>query len=67
MLHTQEFYEIMDAFEKIAKKIIRTGSQGLTRENKENWVNKYYYCDGSANEAFILFLNGYSFGKCKHQ
>lgn len=63
MLHTKEFYEIMEVFEKTSKQFVRFGSQGLKREPKENWINKYYYCDGNVNEAFKIFLNGVMFGK----
>jgi len=37
MLGTKEFYDLMDAFEKVAKNEIRTGSSGLKREPIENW------------------------------
>jgi hypothetical protein len=64
MLHTKEFYEIMSQFEKDAKNFyIRVGSQGLKREDKNNWERKKYYCDGEANKAFILYLLGVSLGK----
>jgi hypothetical protein len=63
MLYTKEFYEIMEAFEKNAKQLVRMGSQGLKREDKENWTRQYYYCDGEVNNAFKLFLSGVQFGK----
>lgn len=63
MLHTKEFYEIMAHFERMSKNFIRTGKSGFQKEHKENWVKQCYYCDGVANEAFIVFLNGYSYGK----
>ncbi len=53
----------MEAFEKNAKNLVRMGSQGLKREDKENWTRQYYYCDGEANNAFKLFLLGVQFGK----
>lgn len=53
----------MENFEKYAKQNIRMGSMGLTREEKENWKRGWYYSDGLANEAFKLFLAGYSLGK----
>lgn len=67
MLYTKEFYELMDFFEKISKKTVRTGSQGLKRSEKEMWPKQQYYDDGMANEAFKLFMQGYSYGKSKHQ
>jgi len=63
MLETKEFYEIMSVFEKSAKKLVNLGSQGLTREEKSNWINQCYYCDGNANNAFKMFLHGVSLGK----
>ena len=63
MLHTKEFYEAMNHFEKCAKKNIRTGSQGFSREDKEVWVKQRYYLDGNVNDFFIIFLIGYSLGK----
>ena len=63
MLYTKEFYEIMECFEKEAKHLIRMGSQGLKREEKENWKRQVYYCDGEANDAFKMFLFGVSLGK----
>ncbi len=63
MLFTKEFYFVMENFEKYAKQNIRMGSMGLTREEKENWKRGWYYSDGLANEAFKLFLVGYSLGK----
>jgi hypothetical protein len=63
MLYTKEFYEIMGMFEKTSKEFIRFGSQGLKKEDKEQWKRQCYYCDGNANEAFKIFLNGVSFGK----
>lgn len=63
MLFTKEFYEIMEVFEKNAKKLVSMGSQGLTKESKDNWVNKHYYCDGNVNNSFIMFLHGVQLGK----
>jgi hypothetical protein len=64
MLHTKEFIDIMNEFEKIAKKLVSIGSQGLSREPKELWDKQHYYCDGNANNAFKMFLNGVMFGRC---
>lgn len=60
---TKETYEIMSQFERDAKQLIRTGSQGFKREDKEQWIKGYYYTDGVANEAFRLYYAGVSFGK----
>lgn len=66
MLGTKEFYDIMFVFEKYAQKNIRKGSMGLIREDKANWKNRYYYSDGITNDAFKLFLAGYSLGKANY-
>jgi len=63
MLGTKEFYEIMEVFEYNAKRFVRMGSQGLTKEDKELWKKQQYYCDGNTNDAFKMFLNGVSLGK----
>lgn len=63
MLKTKEFYEIMNVFEKNAKQLVNLGSQGLTKEPKENWHRQLYYCDGNANNAFKMFLFGVSLGR----
>lgn len=63
MLFTKEFQEVMEAFEKIAKQIVTLGSEGLNKEPKDQWHKQYYYCDGNANNAFKLFLAGFSLGK----
>lgn len=63
MLYTKEFYEIMESFERYAKKEIRVGSQGFNKEPKENWVKKYYYSDGVVNDSFKIYLSGYCLGK----
>lgn len=63
MLFTKEFYEVMTEFEKQAKHLVRTGSQGLKKEPKESWKSQVYYTDGNANNAFKMFLAGYSLGK----
>lgn len=63
MLHTKEFYEVMQVFENNAKKLVSIGNQGLNKEPKENWIKQSYYSDGNANNAFKMFLSGYSLGK----
>jgi hypothetical protein len=63
MLGTKEFYEIMDVFERTALKYVTVGNSGFKRESAENFKRKWYYCDGNANIAFIIFLNGVSLEK----
>jgi len=63
MLFTKEFYDAMESFEKYAKKNLRMGTMGLKRAEQDSWRKKNYYHDGLANEAFKMFLVGYSLGK----
>ena len=63
MLGTKEFYEVMASFEKTAKDLVSMGQQGLNKESKEDWKKQRYYSDGNANNAFKMFLQGYSLGK----
>lgn len=65
MLENSEFYEAMKAFEKNINNVtrIRQGTQGFNKEPKENWEKRCYYTDGNTNEAFKIFLFGYSYGK----
>ena len=67
MLYTKEFYELIKNFEKYAEKNLSLGSMGLQKEEKELWKKQRYYCDGTANQAFIIFFQGYSLGKSMHQ
>lgn len=60
---TKEFYQIMEIFEKDAKKLVSIGISGLKREPIENWINQQYYCDGNVNNAFKIYLYGVSLGK----
>lgn len=60
---TKDFYQIMYTFEKSANKLISMGHEGLKKEDKNNWKNQHYYCDGNVNNAFKMFLNGVSLGR----
>jgi hypothetical protein len=62
-LQSKEFYEVMNSFETVMSKIIRTGSQGFTRADKQYWVKNQYYNCGIVNEAFITYMNGYMAGR----
>jgi hypothetical protein len=62
MLETKEFYDLMNAFEK--SKHIHGYGRRLEREtDKALWVKQVYYQNGSINELFIAFMNGYSLAK----
>lgn len=63
MLGTKEFYDLLDSFEDFAKKTIRTGSEGFKKEPKLLWSKGHYYMDGSVNNAFKMFMSGYTLGK----
>jgi hypothetical protein len=63
MLNTKEFIEVMAQFEKDAKKTVSIGHAGFTKEPKDNWIKQNYYCDGNCNNAFKLYLLGFSLGK----
>jgi len=62
MLGTKEFYDLMDQFEKISKTMVQVPS-AFAKEPKELWRKKIYYQNGHTNNAFIIFMNGYSLGK----
>lgn len=62
MLGTKEFYDLMDMFEKTAKKAVWVKG-AFDREDKELFKKQYYYQNGEVNEMFKLFMLGYSYGK----
>ena len=66
MLHTKEFYDMMSEFDKYAKKEIRMGNMGLTKESKENWERRIYYTDGSMNDSFKIYMAGYMNGRIEY-
>jgi len=55
MLHTKEWYDLLQQFEKD-----RAGR--MDREPKELWPHNVYQ-DGAINRDFQLYFKGYSFGK----
>lgn len=65
-LGTKEFYEVMDMFEATAKSFMRFGYSGLERQPRDEWANKDYFVDSRANEAFKIYLIGYSAAKSKY-
>lgn len=65
MLHTKEFQEIMEFFERTAPKQIYIGG-AIVREPSEHWKSGNYYSNGNANNFFKMFLSGYQMGKAVH-
>lgn len=60
MLATQEHYELMAMFEKVAY-------GRMDKEAKELWAKGRVYQDGKVNELFLMYRNGYAYGKAVHQ
>jgi hypothetical protein len=60
-LGTQEHDDIMAMFEREFR------SHRLDRERKELWKAEHIYQSGEANELFLAYRRGYSFGKAVHQ
>ena len=58
MLNMKEHYELMAQFEKTAGKYFR-----LDREPKQDWKRGIIYQHGEANAAFLVFRDGYAYGK----
>lgn len=58
MLMSKEHYQLMEQFERQHSKRIR-----LAREPKADWARGIVYQDGHVNEAFLVFRNGYAFGR----
>lgn len=62
-MYSKEFHEAMQSFEKYAiKELIGIGTMGFTKEPRPNWTKGSVYCDGKVNEAFRMYLGGYSCG-----
>ena len=59
MIKTKEHYDLMSQFEKTAGKYYR-----LDKEPKDMWHKGRIYQSGEANNAFLMFRDGYEFGKC---
>lgn len=56
-LESKEHEELMKMFEKIYSYL------RLDRENRNMWREKIIYQNGEANELFLAFRVGYSYGK----
>lgn len=62
-IDSKEFYDVLKSFEDTAKHLIRGGNEGFNKAHKEMWKSQVYYNDGKTNEAFKVFLAGYSCGR----
>lgn len=66
MKGTKEFYEMQDSFEKLVKSRncpIYIGSE-IVRAAKDS---KHFYENGRLNDAFLMYMAGYSNAKCEYQ
>ena len=74
MYKTGELDDLMKQFEKVVSCYIYV-SGSFDKESKYEitlesgrtlkvYKNKNYYCNGEINKLFLLFMSGYSFGKC---
>ena len=63
MKGTKEFYEIMDQFEKEAKRLFY--GHKIDRVVKNDRIPQdQFYDDGFVNNMFQAFLSGYQYHKC---
>ena len=60
--YSMEMYELMDFFERTIKKAVYVGGD-FKREDKSMWQKCQYYCNGSVNDMFKVFLCGYTYRK----
>lgn len=60
-LLSKEHYELMEMFEKSFKKGSFYGR--LDKEDKELWSRNIIYQDGNVNNLFLLYREGYIYGK----
>ena len=59
MLNTKEIYDVMKMFEKSNTSYNRQ----YDKEDKAEWSKKNYYQNGTVNQLFLSFLNGYAYAK----
>lgn len=57
-LGSQEHEEIMAQFERLHR------GRRLDREPKALWTRGIVYQDGSVNDLFLSYRNGYSYARC---
>lgn len=58
MIGTKEHYDLLENFEKFMGKRFR-----FDKEEKPLWKKGRVYQDGMVNEAYLVFIHGYSLGK----
>lgn len=59
-IHTQEHYEIIEAFERL-----KLGVR-YDKEPKSLWLKSNIYQCGETNKLFIAFRHGYSAARCEY-
>lgn len=61
-IDSKEFCDLMKFFEE--KALPLTYIRGTKeKENREYWLKQHYYKNGQVNDAFMMFLSGYQYGK----
>lgn len=68
MRGTQEFDDLMEQFEKDAKKVFRGRFDRVKKEdlNKQPAIFSFYE-DGQVNDLFRAYMMGYAYAKCRFQ
>ncbi len=58
-IKSKEMYNLMDFFERTINKTFYVGGD-FKREDKAMWQRCQYYCNGSVNDMFKIFICGIS-------
>ena len=62
-LTSKDHYEMIEFFERNAKKVPGIQNFRLDKEPKDMWAKGRVYQDGNANAAFLMFREGVAYGK----
>jgi len=62
-LQSQEFYDLIDTFERHVKKMNVRVTLRFDKEPKKLWVLGHIYQQGDLNQLFTVFHHGYESGK----
>lgn len=62
-IHTYEFHEMRDQFEKDLQDMPFYVGGKVVRESIDLAENSVFYTDGNVNNLFQAYMHGYSFGK----
>ena len=60
--YSKEMYDLMEFFERTINKTVYVGGD-FKREDKAMWQRCQYYCNGSVNDMFKIFICGYTYRK----